>query len=381
MSSVVDRALVRALAQGRGAGWLGALALGRAAIDEVLRLVVEDPRWDRQVESRASYYASVLLALDPDVDLGVILAALASHEPDEVGLASSVLGQLAWRGHAAALEAQVARVREGVEDEWCLEGGPQFVARVFALAGRALEPDTRSGTSWPRPQLDSEIALADLVELATRGEDPRRWMAARRLGELGHGDWIGEAETFLRSQCGLTLAERTRGQQRLAWMRYLEALPAALTLTHARAWFHAEWPLSLAADSILRRHAEPEDRPMLAVAGAKALAEGSMYRLCSIVEALDRIAAPQSIEFLCQVYCEVDYAYARARACEALAAHADRPEVRSLLVEALWDCEDGTRLLACEIVDPRANASRLQALERDEFEDADVRAAARAALG
>ncbi len=47
------------LQRGRGAGWLRAVAdvvAGRTALLECLH---GDPRWDRQLESRSSYYATL----------------------------------------------------------------------------------------------------------------------------------------------------------------------------------------------------------------------------------------------------------------------------------------------------------------------------------
>jgi hypothetical protein len=42
------------LASGRGRGWLAARDAGHLAVDDVVALVLEDPRWDRQIEDRRS---------------------------------------------------------------------------------------------------------------------------------------------------------------------------------------------------------------------------------------------------------------------------------------------------------------------------------------
>jgi hypothetical protein len=367
------------LAHGRGAGWLAAVELGSPAIDSLLRCVVEDPRWDRQVESRDDYYASLWLVLDADPRR--IVDALTTRDPDDVRLARDVLIQLAWRGHADALAAVVARVEAGAETDAELElvGGMAFAQQVYALAGRTIAP-VELETRKPTLALDPDIDLEGLVAIARSTNDPRQPLAARQLGALGHAGLIAEAEAFLRSECGLPHAERSGHRQRRAWLAHLDALPAALTLERARSWFHAPWPLSLAGERILIRHAEPDDRPMLEQAGALALAEHAIYRLCSIIDALAGLEAPESIALLRTIHCTIDYSYARERVIEALLAHAERAEVQALLVESLWDCESGTRSLACEGVDPHASEARLQAIEVDAFERESVRAAARAAL-
>src|SRR5690606_27358298 len=150
---------------------------------------------------------------------------------------------------------------------------------------------------------------------------------------------------------------------------------------HARRWFHADWPLSAAAEHILIRHAEPDDRAMLEAAGAKALAERDVYRLCSVIDALARLADPRSLPLLAAIYRETNYSWARERVCIALLDHRDHVDAQPLLFESLWDCEQYVRALACDAVDPSSAAARLHELEHDCFESDEVRDAAREALG
>ena len=53
------------LRSGRGDGYRAALS--DVAVDDVVACVVDDPRWDRQVESRDAYYANLLIRLNADV--------------------------------------------------------------------------------------------------------------------------------------------------------------------------------------------------------------------------------------------------------------------------------------------------------------------------
>lgn len=367
------------LARGRGAGFLAALERGRPASEVVLRCVIEDPRWDRQVEARAEYYASLLIAQGSSV--APIVDALGQRDRDDLWLARAVLIQLAWRDHLGALAAVIEQVRAGRMDAGDLddEGGRTLVERVFAIAGRSPPPPDPPRRAR-RPKLGLSLDVAQLVAQVTGPDHPNKVIAARRLGELDHAELVPDAYAFLRSECGLTLEQRRGHRQRRAWVVYLESLPAVRTLELARSWFHDEWPLCHAARRILERHAEPEDRAMLEDAGAKALVEHDVYLLCSVVDALAGLADPRSIPLLAAIYQETDYSYARERVCTALLEHCERNDAQALLFESLWDCEAFTRGLACEGVDVAAAAARLHELQADPFEREEVRSAARARL-
>ena len=370
------------LERGRGAGYLAAVERGRSASDAVLRCVFEDPRWDRQIESRADYYASLLITLGA-TPVQPIVELLEQRERNEVWLAHDVLLQLAWRGHLGALAAAIERLRAGRIDANDLRniGGQPLVERVCALAGRSAPPEPLVG---PRPTLEELAPSLDVEQLLAllRGpEGQARVLAARRLGALDHADLLTEAKAFLLSQ---SVLPRERARERLSeqrpWMVYIEALPGHRTLELARAWFHADWPLSIAAENILIEHAEPDDRAMLEAAGAKALAEQKNYRLSSIVDALKHLADPRSIPLLATIYREITYSYARERVCNALLVHPERADVQALVFEGLWDCEQWTRALACENVEPGRATARLREIEGDPFEHDDVRDAARTGL-
>jgi hypothetical protein len=76
--------------------------------------------------------------------------------------------------------------------------------------------------------------------------------------------------------------------------------------------------------------------------------------------------------------CEsVPHSWARWGALSGLLRFADR--ARALFEEALWDCEWESRALACGAValDALAARRRVVELERDAFEESDVREAAR----
>lgn len=99
------------LERGRGAGWAAAFAHPERAREIVIDCVLRDPRWDRQIESRAEYYAQLLLGLDAPLE-AVVDAARAAPE-DAISLARQVTEELARRG--APVPPELAHAELGEE--------------------------------------------------------------------------------------------------------------------------------------------------------------------------------------------------------------------------------------------------------------------------
>ncbi|MFT4705079.1 MAG: hypothetical protein ACI81R_002787 [Bradymonadia bacterium] len=91
------------LQRGLGRGYLGALASREISL--LLECVLNDARWDRQIEERAAYYANLAIALAAPVD--PLADAVCRWRPgDRDGnLAVDVLVEMARRGHSAARQA------------------------------------------------------------------------------------------------------------------------------------------------------------------------------------------------------------------------------------------------------------------------------------
>ncbi len=463
------RSRLGALQRGRGDGFRAALIGGREAAAEVVRCVVADPRWDRQVEARDGYYARLLLALAADLGpISARLAALAEDAPldsPDLWLPLGVCSELAVRGHAGAIEilaslvastrlwrpcldtlelvggealigvvvsladaaALVARVPSAELDEvvdeiaapwnaWAAEipalrpaltprdadpsrsrsmSGPvSRIAHHFdgpSPAG-AIDPSLSAGALLeiePRPGRSGELAelldarrdaatTAALLRVASSAAHRAQVLALRLLGRRACVDLIGEAAAFLHAEAASD-AQRRYAPLRRAYIDYLEALPAETVLPLARAWFHEPWPLSLAAGEIFGRHATADDRPVLEAAGAAALANGEVYRLCHIVEALEVVGDAASIAFLCAVVRDAPYSYLRGLALAALVPHVEHAEVAAIFTDALWDAELTARWIACEQADlasPSVRA-RLDEIVADDREDKQLRALAR----
>ncbi|MEO8274819.1 MAG: hypothetical protein ABI639_01280 [Thermoanaerobaculia bacterium] len=246
-----------------------------------------------------------------------------------------------------------------------------------------------SATSGAASEVAKELArrtdpkslrlLVTAVELGTPGE---RNVALRALGRQGSTEFVAAAEEFLRRASTLALTEGRENQRRIGFVRYLEELPPAVSLPLARTWFFEAWPLALAAQHILARHAASDDRPMLEAAGAAALESSDMYRLCSVVDALATAGPDDSLPFLAEVYEQAPYSWARRRVVGAMGRCHITGAADRYLEEALWDCEPESRKLACRAIGKSTNfpLARIRELASDPYEEDFVGEAARGAL-
>jgi hypothetical protein len=430
--------------------------------------VLNDPRWDRQVEVRDDYYARLLLGADGDIEVLGRYVVEVKDEADkaDLWLPIGVLAELSRHGANSARLAMSEAVRKGERWRACLDaleaaGGADLIHQVVnaeieqALVARvgveqiaeavtvvaapwerwaeqipALmfvvnsagsgEPRRTSGpVAWAASRirdpklpgnlaaLSSEFVLAQastpgaatklsdeltrrtdtntrrlLSAAADSGTIDERYVALRALGKHGSTEFVGAAEEFLRHESTLAPTERREHRLRQAFLRYLEELSPSQTLPLARAWLFEPWPLSMAAEHILARHATAEDRQMLETAGVAALENGDMYRLCSIVDAINAAGPEVSLPFLTQVYEHAPYSYARRRVVSAMSRCSFADAAKPYLSEALWDCEPESRELACGATGKSRDLTRarIEQIARDDFEDTAVRDAARAAL-
>lgn len=251
------------------------------------------------------------------------------------------------------------------------------------LLAQASSPGTASLLSDELARRTDAKTLGLLAAAADTGAVEERCVALRALGKQGSTQFIVAAEEFLRRESALASNERHEHRLRQGFLRYLEELAPTRTLPLARAWFGEPWPLSLAAEHILARHATSDDRQMLETAGAAALENRDMYRLCSIVDAICAAGPEISLPLLIEVYEHAPYAFARRRVVSAMGRCRFADATKPYLVEALWDCEPESRELACRSMDeskdfPRA---RIEEIAGDSYEDTGVRDAARNALG
>jgi hypothetical protein len=156
------------LQRGLGSGYLWVLDADRAVGHALLmHCVFNDPRWDRQLDDRDDYHAT--LALDVDLHTGALELWLRDSDADDADTTNDVLGMLgrmAVRGHADA--RRVLREYVGYGHFW-----PRAIERLIGDPGL---PGTRP---WPEivGGLDSVLvarfASDDELAEALAGLDPR----------------------------------------------------------------------------------------------------------------------------------------------------------------------------------------------------------------
>jgi len=157
--------LLGQLQRGRGAGFLRALREDASVVRPLLLdCVLHDPRWDRQVETRADYYAALIvhtqLPLDPlDAHLRT-LAETNLHDPNDLALAT--LCALAARGYAPAVAIVRAYLDYGDSsngESWdaafeaLMDGARDIVSvdRISGVIDRRFPDDDTLDAALPSP--------------------------------------------------------------------------------------------------------------------------------------------------------------------------------------------------------------------------------------
>ncbi|MCA9614763.1 MAG: hypothetical protein R3B99_14715 [Polyangiales bacterium] len=124
--------LLGQLQRGLGRGYLACVRDKRA--DALLHGIHSDPRWDRQGEERAAYYAKLALALRVDVTPMANAVQEGDVRDGRGALAADVLLEMAVRGRDDALDALRAALRH---DGWSLallaldEAEPRYGRRLL----------------------------------------------------------------------------------------------------------------------------------------------------------------------------------------------------------------------------------------------------------
>ncbi|MDA0184998.1 hypothetical protein OJ997_32135 [Solirubrobacter phytolaccae] len=376
--------------RGLGSGFLWALETDRAgATAAVVACVAEDPRWDRQLDSRQWYYGELALRL------GIAAERLTGE------LAIPVLGWMAANAHEAAratLRDHVAHGPEWDEALWSLtyvddETGPrtgweEAVAGLDeALAARfptdaafaaALEDvnaraDTPPWSLWadqprfaralgrtdarglaadrPRPARPTPLGEQSTAELAASTNPRAVGVLAARTAPADVADILAGARrgqpTALRAlgeQGRPELLEleaaATDGAGQAAYHRALVRLPFALTGPLAADWLRSPDAMRRRrASSILAAHAGGDEAPAVRAALRH---ETDQYVIGSLAEALGRAPEAGPSPELREAYATMPYSYGRHFVVEALAA-TDPAFDAELAVECAFDCEPVVR--------------------------------------
>lgn len=302
--------LLGQLQRGRGLGAQRALD-APGAVSLVLGCVADDPRWDRQTEERADYYAGLLLDLHvPAARLGVVV-----DDPEaRWTLAFDVLDSMARRGSPDA-NAMLRTWYDLTDDA--------------GHGSDARQPDRRAGR---RPHDLSGWTTDDLRRVARDTTGPLRLSATRELGR--------RRDTVL-----LDLAEedalRVSGGQ--AWLAGATVGLGVAALPRARTWLEAPDPwLRSIGRTIVADHGDRSDAAAVLTWFDGAVADGDWCRTEVYADALGRLGHKPALRALARAWEVTPHSRARGSYLGALVRL--RPgDLSSYLAEAAHDCEPGTR--------------------------------------
>ena len=391
-----------ALQRGLGRGFLQVARGGPGAREDLLCCILRDPRWDKQTDQRAATYAQLMILLSCKWDPLELRLRDYLKDPEFIDyldrqLVLDVLAQAAWRGIETA--AVILRrylgeppLLEQIRSAVYMTGGADLVARVlspaqlgwFNFTPPEAQPEPpvdpqettpkllkRLENQAPRAEaaLEERATLDELLSYRKRAGVQGYLKVMRLLGKRGCPDLLQEAIRALRRS-------DTQPARRRAYLVYLEHLPGSVTLDLAINWL-SEPKLHRAAHMVLQRWAGPEHRERIEQAAMQALQTGDEPGLVLLAQALARLNHAKSMDFLAFASQNMTYSHGRTLIVKALKNHRVRGASLELLQEALWDCQPGTRAVACEAaVDPH----RVRELASDRFEDEEVKQAAQRAL-
>ncbi|MEW2418900.1 hypothetical protein AB0953_35250 [Streptomyces sp. NPDC046866] len=351
-----------------------------------------DWRWD-QSDERSVYLAR--LVRDLDLSPTPILDQLAGDE-ESCLRACEVLALLALAGSPDAREGLRAYVRKGEHwvsvleslavawpPHWWEDLGDVARARIDAEAELPWlsEPWTRFGIEVQRPSFVPRPSLAglDTAELLllladTRTEDATKVDALRALNAREPAQDLIPLVPSL---------ERSDGRRPLPLLRRAVERLGALAVPAARGWVREDRPwLARLGAEVLADHPGPEALPGLV---EELVEQWTARTWCGPDRTARRLArfgpeAAGAVPYLRRFWLHTPHSYERTAYLEALAA-IDGDGLEHVYAEALWDCEETTRLLGITSAPVHAETlGRIAALRDDPMETAAVRAAARARL-
>lgn len=361
------------LQRGRGDGWLKAARSGDGR-DHLIQCLQVEPRWDRQAESRQGYYVSLAIRLN--LPARTLWPLLVSEDP--AWIVFDVLDGLALRGVPEARE-MAAQVQE--------RGLDPFADPAEAVAHRAPKKPEVPSSDAPIEELlaiQGRYRNVAVSRLASTTDNREIAILRATAQDSTHPGWRNALRVLaLRGELApLHAAEQVLshgeiGQRRAGALDYFRHLPPAASLPIARDWLLLDDARADAASDVLAAHAEPRDLALVRGALARA---ADYYTVSDLVQALGRLPGHGPFPELEEIYRESAYAYARARAVDAMAT-TDPEFGAKWATECLWDCEESSREAGARHA-PLGGAAlaRLRELAADPHEDPEVRLAAASRL-
>lgn len=369
--------------------------------DAVYECVINDPRWDRQVDQRDGYLASLILHLDlPLEPIELHLNASDDKDVDSVELALQVLASLPLVGRRdaavvlrryalegthwdAALEAigsagtmKLPDLWDGLADDIVAAHGED---RIKAVAWYGSEPwktwaesrpeirrilavdeRSRQQSHGPRThyrQLRQTITESTTEELIRRvaAGGPERRPALEELGNRGE-------------QLVLDLAEDPGLRNSAGW---IPGMPQALhrlgtaALPRARVWLTGDGTLAELGVRVLAEHGDDSDVPALLSALRHDLDDGNWCSAEIPARGLGRLHARHAADDLAAAWDNTTHSLAREAFLDGLRG-CDPEIAEPFAEEGLWDCEPSVQQFACATATDNGNVrSRLGELADD----------------
>lgn len=383
------------LQRGRGLGAMWARRHADEAAGFVYDGIRRDWKWDYQTDTRYLYQARLIQELSlsptPVVDL------LAGDE-DQWERAAYVLDRLALAGSDEAREALRTYVREGEHWVRALEimagGWPtawwEDLGDIARARIGAEEDPPRSGEPWQRFGIEVTVPSGISARPSPdrlNGLDTEELLHLLTVEGSGSHSKVGALRALARREPTPGLLPLVPslgiGCRPLPFLRRAVDRLGALAVPAARTWAvdEREWLARLGED-VLADHPGPEALPGLV---AELAAQWETRTWCGPDVTARRLArfgpeAAQAAPLLRAYWSHTPHSYERADYLQALAA-IDPTGLDGMYTEALWDCEERTRLLGIAAAPRQPQAIRqITALRDDPMESPEVRGAADARL-
>jgi hypothetical protein len=360
------------LQRGRGIAARRAASEPQAG-DAVYECVLDDPRWDRQVEARASYLARLIRCLElPLAPIEQHLVAFDHEQSEDIELLLDVLAALVLADREDAVGVMRRYVAGG--RHWCaalnalafadphrMPGGwDDLVGR--ALAGRSdaeLQEVVDSGDdSWMRIVLKRQPRIRRLYdqdgeppEEVRAGDSHRRYL--RTIAEAPRSDllqqvsqnsmrrWALEELGRRHDEIVLDLVEDPSLRNPAGWIpgapQALKLLGAA-AVPRARRWLSGDDTMAELGIRVLATSGDHTDVPNLMTALRRALDNGEWCSAEIPAEGLGRLQVAEAAPVLHAAWQMTTHSYARGPFLRALQGCA--PQLAEALAdEGLDDCE------------------------------------------
>ncbi|MFE3193957.1 hypothetical protein ACFXHA_33485 [Nocardia sp. NPDC059240] len=376
--------------------------------------IVDDPRWDHQVEHRSWLYASLVAELG--VDLQRFRAAYAGPadpmDDSNAWLAVGVLEDLARAG----IEGSVSELRHYLRtrrDTYLalnallpFHDRPEARGLLDEVLAVADDDDLRRAiddcAAMPWPQWRAESARIERVLMAEeqcrRAPEPRPTPRAVRAAaererildvavdaaliqpvtatDLSDAQW----EATLLAIAPVLLEDAfTPLRVRIAVRRHLRQLRSPRALAWARANAGMDTDFAFQALSLLCEIGEGSDAARLSdyLVGTRTASDDDIYAQCTLVSGLTRLAYAPAVPMFESLFDTTVYSYLRERCARGLSL-LSMSFAHDRAFECLTDAESGIRAIGIAQVDlsrPQAR-ERLTRIARDAMEDEDNRRAA-----